>query len=252
VLSRASEVVNEPSMTKAMHSVLVVEDDAATRFVLRALLEAEHFRCCEADTAASAETQARIGKPDLVLIDLGLPDGDGLQVIYRLRAWSPVPIIVISGSTQEDRKIAALDAGADDYVTKPFVAAELLARVRAGLRKNLRSHAPTSELILGDTRIDLLHRQTHGRLGDIHLTPMEYRVLECLARNLGFIVAQDQLIREVWGPQQLGDTRNLRVCMKTLREKLEPAPARPRYLINEMGIGYRLRANLGRSSCEAP
>ncbi len=226
-----------------MYLILIVEDDSAIRYVLRALLEAERYRCIEADSVLNAETQARTRKPDLMLVDLGLPDGDGLQVIRRVRAWSPVPIVVLSGSALEQRKIASLDAGADDYVTKPFSATELLARVHAAMRKTFRRHEPASELILGDARIDLVHRETRGRTGEIHLTPLEYRVLECLARNLGLIVAQSQLLREVWGPDHLGDTRGLRGCIKNLRDKLEPVPARPRYLINEMGVGYRLRSD---------
>jgi two-component system KDP operon response regulator KdpE len=232
-------------MTQAMHQILVIEDEPAIRNVLRVLLEAEGYRFVEADTAMRAEIEARSHKPDLLLVDLGLPDGDGLKVIKKVRGWSPVPIIVLSARTMEEQKIAALDAGADDYVTKPFSAPELLARVRAALRRNLRGAADgaTSILHLSDIGVDLARRETRGPQGEIHLTPLEYRVLESLARHLGSIVIQHQLIREVWGPERLGDTRSLRVCVKNLRTKLEPDPRKPQYIVTEAGLGYRLRVN---------
>ena len=230
-------------MTQAMHQILVIEDEPAIRNVLRVLLEAESYRVIEADTAMRAEIEARSHKPDLLLVDLGLPDGDGLKVIRKVRAWSPVPVIVLSARTMEEQKIAALDAGADDYVTKPFSAPELLARVRAALRRNVRSTEAASVLHLSDIEVDLERRETLGPQGEIHLTPLEYRVLECLARHLGSIVVQNQLVREVWGPERLGDTRSLRVCVKNLRNKLEPDPRKPRYLVTEAGLGYRLRAD---------
>ncbi len=230
-------------MTEAMHQVLVIEDEPAIRNVLKVLLEAERYRVIEADTALRAEIEARSHKPDLLLIDLGLPDGDGLTVIRRLRAWSPVPIVVLSARTLEEQKIAALDAGADDYVTKPFSAPELLARVRAALRRNARGAEQTSTLALGGVRLDLGRREARGPAGEIHLTPLEYRVLECLARHLGSIVMQSRLIREVWGPDRQDDSRSLRVCIKNLRGKVEPDPHKPRYLLTEAGLGYRLRAD---------
>ncbi len=228
-------------MTQAMHRILVVEDDPAIRGVLRALLESERFRFIEAATAERAQIEARAHKPDLLLVDLGLPDQDGLVVIRRVRSWSPVPIIVLSARTLEEQKIAAFDAGADDYVTKPFSAAELLARVRAALRRNVRSAEVPQELAFGGARIDLARRTAQGPEAEIRLTPLEYRLLECLARHAGFIVTQNQLVREVWGPEHLGDTRSLRVCVKNLRAKLEPDPHRPAYLLTEPGLGYRLR-----------
>jgi two-component system KDP operon response regulator KdpE len=230
-------------LTEAMHQVLVIEDEPAIRNVLKVLLEAEHYRVIEADTALRAEIETRGHKPDLLLIDLGLPDGDGLNVIRRVRAWSPVPIVVLSARTMEEQKIAALDAGADDYVTKPFSAPELLARVRAALRRNARGAEQTTGLKLGPVRLDLAKREALGASGELHLTPLEYRVIECLARHLGSIVMQSQLIREVWGPDRLGDSRSLRVCIKNLRTKLEPDPHKPRYLVTEAGLGYRLRAD---------
>jgi two-component system, OmpR family, KDP operon response regulator KdpE len=230
-------------MTQAMHLILVVEDEPALRNILRALFEAQNYRFVEASTAARALIEARSHKPDIVLVDLGLPDGDGVTVIRRVRGWSAVPIIVLSARTMEEQKIAALDAGADDYVTKPFSAPELLARVRAALRRNARREDGTSALAFGSLRIDLARRESHGPAGQIHMTPLEYRVLECLARQAGLIVRQEQLIREVWGPDRLGDSRSLRVCVKNLRSKFEPDPRRPRYLVTEVGLGYRLRTD---------
>jgi two-component system, OmpR family, KDP operon response regulator KdpE len=224
-----------------MHQILVVEDDPTIRKVLEALLRSERFRYVEAETAARAMVEARAHKPDLMLVDLGLPDGDGLTIIRGVRSWSPVPIIVLSARAMEEQKIAALDAGADDYVTKPFSTPELLARVRAALRRGVRGAETHAGMTLGAVQIDLERRTARGPEGEIRLTPLEYRVLECLARHAGFIVTQTQLIREVWGPVQLGDTRGLRVCIKNLRGKLEPQPHHPKYLITEPGLGYRLR-----------
>jgi two-component system KDP operon response regulator KdpE len=230
-------------MTQAMHVILGVEDEPALRAILRALFEAENYRFVEAGTAARAEVEARTHKPDLMLVDLGLPDGDGVALIRRVRAWSAVPIIVLSARTMEEQKIAALDAGADDYITKPFSAPELLARTRSALRRNARREDGTSALTFGSLRIDLARREAHGPGGPVHMTPLEYRVLESLARQAGLIVRQEQLIREVWGPDRLNDTRSLRVCVKNLRSKLEPDPRRPRYLLTEVGLGYRLRTD---------
>jgi two-component system KDP operon response regulator KdpE len=231
-----------------MHQVLIVEDDPGIREVLRVLLVAANYRVVEAESAARGEIESRTHKPDLLIADLGLPDRDGIDLIRSVRAWSAVPIIVLSARTSETQKIAALDAGADDYVTKPFGAAELLARVRAALRRNATGALPTSEIRLGAIKIDLARREIHGA-PEMRLTPLEYRVLEHLARQPGTIVKQDRLIREVWGPSQVGDTRSLRVCIRNLRAKLEPDPHRPRYLVTEAGVVYRLRVT---ESADAP
>jgi len=227
-------------VTVAMHQVLIVEDDAGIRDVLRVLLSASNYRVVEADTAGRGEIEARAHKPDLLLVDLGLPDRDGLELIRSVRSWSAVPVIVLSARTAEQQKIAALDAGADDYVTKPFAAAELLARVRAALRRMATGALPSSQIRLGAIVIDLARREMRGAAAGVHLTPLEFRVLENLARHPGTIVKQDRLIREVWGPDQVDDTRSLRVCVRNLRAKLEPVPPRPRYLVTEAGLGYRL------------
>src|SRR5581483_7140028 len=216
-----------------MHRILVVEDDPAIRSVLKALLESERFRLAEASTAARAEVEARAGKPDLLLVDLGLPDGDGVSVIRHVREYSPVPIVVLSARTMEEQKVAALDAGADDYVTKPFSAPELLARVRAALRRNARGGDQSPTLRFGAITVDLGQRTALNGEGELHLTPLEYRVLGCLARNVGLIVTQNQLVREVWGPDRVGDTRSLRVAVKNLRHKLEPDPRKPQYVTAE-------------------
>ena len=211
------------------------------RDVLRAMLGAANYRVVDAETAARGEIEARAHKPDLLIVDLGLPDRDGIDLIRSVRSWSAVPIIVLSARTSETQKIAALDAGADDYVTKPFGAAELLARVRASLRRVVTGAMPSSEIRLGAIVVDLARRELRGAAESVRLTPLEFRVLENLARQPGTIVKQDRLIKEVWGPAQVGDTRSLRVCIRNLRAKLEPDPHRPRYLVTEAGLGYRLR-----------
>lgn len=227
-------------MTQALHQVLIVEDEPDIRGILRTLLKTAGYRVIESETAARAVVEARTHKPDLLLVDLGLPDADGLKVIRAVREWSPVPVVVLSARTMESQKIEALDAGADDYVTKPFSAPELLARVRAALRRNVRGAEQVPNLQIGSISIDLARRQAVGAKGEVHFTPLEYRVLESLARQSGMIVTQRQLINEAWGPDKLGDTRSLRVCIKNLRTKVEPDPARPQYLLTEAGVGYRL------------
>ena len=227
-------------MTRAPHQILIIEDEPGIRETLRVMLVREGYRAIEASTAARAQIEARSHKPDLLIVDLGLPDGDGLDLIRRIRTWSPVPIVVLSARTLEQQKIAALDAGADDFVTKPFSAPELLARVRAGLRRGARATSGDVPLHFGTVRVDLVARRTQSAHGEIHLTPIEYRVLESLARRGGMVVPQRVLLREVWGPDRAQDTRGLRVFISSLRAKIEPDPRRPRYLVTETGIGYRL------------
>ena len=226
-----------------MFQVLVVEDDAGIRKVLQTLLESQHYRVVEAESAARGILEARNHRPDLAIVDLGLPDRDGLFVIREIRRFAPTPILVLSARTMEADKIAALDVGADDYVAKPFSAPELLARVRAALRRNARGSEQLPLLRLGQVSISLTDRRAQGPEGAMHLTPLEYRVLDCLARNAGMIVTQAQLIREAWGPERLGDSRGLRSYIRMLRQKLEPDPHQPRYLITEVGVGYRLQAD---------
>jgi two-component system KDP operon response regulator KdpE len=227
-------------VTEAMFRALVVEDDPGIRAVVGTLLRAEGFRVVHAETAERAVVEARAHRPDVVLVDLGLPDRDGQGVIRELRTFSGVPIVVLSARTSEAQKIAALDGGADDYVVKPFSAGELLARVRAAMRRAVRAAEPSARLVIGAVSLDLARREAVGETGALHFTPLEYRVLECLTRNRGGVVTHDQLVRDVWGPGHVGDTRSLRAYVKMLREKLEPDPARPRWLLTEPGVGYRL------------
>ncbi len=227
-------------MTVAMHRILVVEDEPSIRQVLSALLLAQQYRVVEAATAERGLIEARAHQPDAAIVDLGLPDGDGLAVIREIRCWSTLPILVLSARSLEGEKIAALDAGADDYVTKPFAAGELLARLRAVLRRAATEGEQPPTLSFGAIRVDLARRTTSGRDGPLHLTPLEYRTLAALARHGGSVVTSKAMIGEVWGPDRVDDTRNLRVFIKSLRAKLEPDPGRPRYIVTEAGIGYRL------------
>ena len=214
-------------MTTAMHQVLLVEDEPGIRGVVRLMLQSANYRVVEADTAARAEIEARTHRPDLLIVDLGLPDGDGLDVIRRVRAWSPVPIIVLSARTMEEQKVAALDAGADDYVAKPFGSPELLARVRAALRRSVRSDAAMARLCIGDAEVDLTRRTARSAGAELHLTPLEYRVLECLARNPGMIVTQRQLLREAWGPDRPGDTAACASASATCGQSSSPTRPGP-------------------------
>jgi two-component system KDP operon response regulator KdpE len=227
-------------VTEAAHAVLVVDDEPQLRRLLRTTLAAEGFRVIEAETAQRALVEAASHKPDLVILDLGLPDADGGTVVSGIREWSTLPIVVLSARTDEQQKIAALDAGADDYVTKPFAVGELLARVRAALRRAARPADVTSPLRLGTVEIDLDRRRATGPQGPLHFTPIEYRLLAALARHRGAVATQRQLLREVWGPDHVDQPHYLRVYMKQLRAKIEPDPAQPRHLVTETGVGYRL------------
>ncbi|MCC6585953.1 MAG: response regulator [Bryobacterales bacterium] len=222
--------------------ILIVEDDPQIRRFLRATLAAEQFRYHEAVTAAEGIAQAQARQPDLVLLDLGLPDQDGLDVIRAIRRSSQVPIIVLSARGQEKDKIEALDAGADDYVSKPFAVGELLARVRAALRRSatIRDGAEGTTFRAGDIAVNLDARVVHVGNVEVHLTPIEFRLLEALVRHAGKVITQRQLLVEVWGPQHSEQGQYLRVYMTQLRRKLEADPARPRFLRTEPGVGYRL------------
>jgi two-component system, OmpR family, KDP operon response regulator KdpE len=228
-------------MTQAMHQVLIVEDDPGIRDVLNTALGAHGYRVVEAENAERGLLASRSHKPDLVIVDLGLPDRDGLEVIERLRGWSTVPIVVLSARTMEAQKVAALDLGADDYVTKPFAMNELLARLRAAIRRRTLPADRPGPVRVGAASVDLARREATRDGRPLHLTPLEFRLLECLVRQAGLIVTPRQIIREVWGPDRVDDPRSLRVLVKTLRKKIEPAPHRPRYLVTEAGLGYRLR-----------
>ncbi len=228
-------------MTELRATILVVEDEPEIRRFLRASLGAEGYRVVEAETGMRGATDAGTHKPDLAIVDLGLPDLDGVEVIRRIRAWSPMPIVVLSARAREQAKIEALDAGADDYVTKPFGVGELLARVRVALRHAARSGAGGTTLVrLGNVELDLERRRVLRAGGEVHLTPIEFRLLACLAQHLGMVATHRQLLREVWGPSHVEHTHYLRIYMKQLREKLEDDPVRPRYLLTESGVGYRL------------
>lgn len=220
-------------------TILVVEDEPEIRKFLRSSLGAEGYRVVESPNGRRGELDAGMHKPDLAIVDLGLPDFDGLQVIRHIREWSPMPIIVLSARIQERSKIDALDCGADDYITKPFGIGELLARVRAALRHAVRT-VSGKPLGLGAAQIDLEKRRATKDGAEVHLTAIEFRLLACLAKHLGMVVTHRQLLTEVWGPTHAQDTHYLRVYLKQLREKLEPDPVRPRYLLTETGVGYRL------------
>jgi two-component system, OmpR family, KDP operon response regulator KdpE len=222
--------------------VLLVEDEPQMRRFIRASLDAHGFRLVEATTAAQALALATSHAPDLLLLDLGLPDLDGIEVTRRLRDWSQVPILVLSARGRDDDKVAALDAGADDYLTKPFSVLELLARMRVALRHARRLAQPASAVVdLGAVRIDLAAREVSRDGVPIHLTPTEYRLLVLLATNGGKVLTHRHILNEVWGPANAHQTHYVRVHMAELRKKLEDDPARPRLIFTEPGVGYRLR-----------
>jgi two-component system KDP operon response regulator KdpE len=224
--------------------VLVIEDEAPMRRFLRASLSSAGYGVIEAGTGADGLREAATHPPDAVLIDLGLPDMDGTEVTRRLREWSAVPVLVLSARGQERDKIDALDAGADDYVTKPFATGELLARLRAALRRGARAESGAATAIeAGPLTVDFAaHRVTlDGRA--VKLTPIEFRLLATLARHPGRVLTHSQLLREVWGPAAVQRHHYLRVFMAQLRQKLEPEPSRPRWLLTEPGVGYRFRGD---------
>lgn len=220
---------------------LVIDDEMAIRELLRTTLLAEGFEVIEAGSAREGATLAANRKADLFLIDLGLGDGDGVELIRQIRTWTRRPILVLSARTQEAQKVEALDAGADDYVSKPFGVSELHARIRVALRHHgLSLHAGGSRLSMGPVHIDLEQRTVEREGTAVRLTATEWRLLEVLARNAGRLLTPRQLLREVWGPGHSEQGHYLRIYMRQLRQKLEPDPARPQYLLTETGAGYRL------------
>jgi two-component system KDP operon response regulator KdpE len=227
-------------MTEAMHLVLIVEDDSALQSVLRMLFEANGYRVVVADTAARGAHDARLYNPDIVVVDLGLPDRDGIEVIKGIRSWSAMPIVVLSARTAETQRLAAFECGADDYIVKPFSAPELLARVRAVSRRHVRGYLPMAILRLGDISVNLSERVARQADGsEIHLTPLEHKIIAALARQPERIVTHSTLLKEVWGPER-DDARSLRVYIGSLRRKLEADPGRPKHILTELGLGYRL------------
>jgi two-component system KDP operon response regulator KdpE len=222
--------------------VVLIEDEPQIRRFLRATLGSSGYRLHEATSGEDGLIEAATRQPDVVILDLGLPDIDGLQVIRRLREWSTVPIIVLSARGQEGDKVAALDAGADDYVSKPFAVGELLARLRVALRHAAVGESGEPTFTVAGLRVDQVKRLVQMDGKDVHLTPIEYRLLTTLVRHAGRVVSQRQLLKDVWGPAHTDQAHYLRVYMGTLRRKLEQDPARPRYLLTEPGVGYRLAA----------
>jgi two-component system KDP operon response regulator KdpE len=222
--------------------VLVIEDETPIRRFLRAALTEEGYRVEEATSGEEGIKRAAAQPPDLVILDLGLPGLDGQEVLRRLREWLTAPVIVLSARDQERQKVEALDAGADDYLTKPFGMGELLARMRTALRHTLPKSGEGVALEVGDLRIDLAARTVKVEGEPVHLTPLEYKLLVLLMRNAGKVLTHRQLLRDVWGPHDVHENHYLRVFVATLRRKIEPDPTQPRYILTEQGVGYRLTA----------
>ncbi len=223
--------------------VLVVEDEAPLRKFIRATLTSHHYKILEADRASQVISLVTSHNPELVLMDLGLPDGDGIELTRQLREWSKLPIIVISARGREEDKVAALDAGADDYLTKPFGVNELLARMRVALRhaQGRLGAAGSQVMQFGELKIDLASRVVTRGETELHLTPIEYKLLALFAQNAGKVLTHRQILSDVWGPAYATQTHNVRVHMAELRRKIEPDSSRPSLFITEPGVGYRLR-----------
>ena len=228
-------------MSNSPACVLLIEDEVPIRRFLRPAIEAAGWRLVESGSGQSGLLEASQHQPDVILLDLGLPDLDGVDVIKRIREWTPTPIIVLSARGQEKDKIAALDAGADDYVQKPFAVGELVARLRAALRRGASAGQATvaATIISGSVIIDLHRRIVTKGAAEIRLTPLEYKLLTLLARNAGMVMTHRQLLREVWGPGHAEDSTYLRMFVRQLRRKLEDDPTQPRLILTETGVGYR-------------
>lgn len=220
--------------------LLVVDDELAIRRFLRASVDEGFYELVEAETGLAGIRMVATESPDLILLDLGLPDLDGVEVTRRIREWSQVPIIILSARGDEMNKVAALDAGANDYLTKPFGLGELFARIRAALRQSQRN-AEDALVVLGEVQIDLAAHVVRRKGAEVHLTKTEYRLLALLARNLGKVMTHKQLLTEVWGPEYQDELHYLRVYSQQIRAKLEEEPTQPKLLITETGVGYRLR-----------
>lgn len=227
-------------MTDSLPVAILVEDERQIRRFVRTALEAEGWAVHEAETLARGLAEAGTRKPDLIVLDLGLPDGDGMDFLRDLRGWSKVPVIVLSARAGEHDKVAALDAGADDYLTKPFGVGELLARVRACSRRRVEAAGEEPTFEFGDVRVDLAARTVHKGAHALHLTPIEYRLLALLIANAGKVLTHRQILREVWGPSHGEHGPYVRVYMSHLRQKLEDEPAQPRHILTETAVGYRL------------
>jgi len=232
-------------MTGDSERILLIEDEPQMRRFLRITLQGQGYELIEAITGQDGLTQVATRNPDIVLLDLGLPDIDGLEVTERLREWSQVPIIVLSAREQEEDKIKALDAGADDYLTKPFSSGELLARIRVALRHKAMQQGGSEEsvFVLDNLKVDFARRQVFIDEREVHVTPIEYRLLSVLIKHAGKVMTHRQLLKEVWGAAYIDQNHYLRIYMGQLRHKLEADPARPRFFINEPGVGYRLKAD---------
>lgn len=223
-------------------NVLIIEDEKQIRRFVRAAVEEENCQVIEAQTMAQGLIEAGQSKPDLVILDLGLPDGDGLSLIRDLRSWSDVPVLILSARTQENEKIAALDAGADDYLSKPFNVGELRARVRAMLRRRARTGEHASPLIeFGAISVDLSRRLVTRHSQPVHLTPLEYQLLSALLSQPGKVLTQRSLLQNIWGPTYVDSSHYLRVYVGHLRQKLEDDPAQPKHFLTETGVGYRFQ-----------
>ncbi|HUO09708.1 MAG TPA: response regulator [Phycisphaerae bacterium] len=236
-------------MSSSQATILVIEDEDPIRRFLRVMLEAHRYRLVESTTGKDGLLQAATAQPDLIILDLGLPDIDGVELTRQIREWSHVPIIIVSARGREQDKVVALDAGADDYLTKPFGVSELMARLRVALRHSAEKGGGAmddkSVFEKDDLRIDLARREVSIAGKAIHLTPNEYRILSILAKHAGRVLTHTQLLKDVWGPGSAHETHYLRVYMNQLRQKIEADPAQPKYLITEPGVGYRLAERAG-------